>query len=302
MIDLLCLQPLIAYVGKRKQGEGMAGEYQRIKDGFIIPNAREKWTLYRKDLTDLTESMGAGTLAVIGAGRCCDIDLERLTAVTDKVILVDIDRTGMEEALGQLPSEYRPRVELRQASLTGISEEDMEEICNDLLAYARKEGREVKPALFREQLMNQMNRLSAGLREEGEEGRDILPPDSVDVLLCSGVHSQLFTVFHRFIRSLLYSMKEYLSEAEELEQEAGERLKQMNDRVIPVINRMLCRAAKETIIFGNEFSGDRPVEGADRCIRDIRSTMKPTELHLCWEFDRAGGIVYDMLMQIVDFS
>ena len=77
--------------------------YQQIRDKFIMKNAWEDWTSYRDQLTELvvrllmetqsqtTKECAPVRVTVVGAGRCNDIDLRRLVASAENVLLLDVD-------------------------------------------------------------------------------------------------------------------------------------------------------------------------------------------------------------------
>jgi hypothetical protein len=46
---------------------------------------------------------------IIGAGRCNDIDLRRLVASAENVLLLDVDMEAMHEAVMALPEDIRHR-------------------------------------------------------------------------------------------------------------------------------------------------------------------------------------------------
>ncbi len=85
-----------------------------------------------------------------------------------------------------------------------------------------------------------------------------------------------------------------------LEEEVNSKIRQTDDLLIPAINRALCRAAGKYVLWGNEYMPESPVEGAQQCIEDVRKHFTPAESHLEWKFNRAEGITYDMLMQLVE--
>ena len=279
-------------------------------------DAREDWAAYRDQLTDLVEGLlpGAqpsvsaevltpGRVTIVGAGRCNDIDLRRLTASAGNVLLLDVDRSAIQEAVLSLPEKLQRKAECRAASVTGITEEDLDAFCSDMLAYARAIGRELTVEAFRRQLMTGLERLEKKLIRNEEDLRTVLPEASAEVLVCCGVCSQFFSTLSFFIRSLLHSLQEILPGVEAMEDEVNERIHRMDDHVIPIINRALCRAARTAVIFGNEYMPDRPVEGAHRCIEDVRKHLRPEEIHLTWDFNRAEGITYDMLIQVwIDYT
>ena len=347
------------------------GVYHQIKDKFIMRNARADWASYRDQLTDLILQMYPDSVMIVGAGRCNDIDLGRLVSAgaercndndpgrrmsdgVRRVVLLDVDTDGMQEAAAYLPEEQRSKLELRTGSLTGISEDDMETFCDRMLSYVRSAGRDLSVEYVRGELMEGMDvlesklragpdigrdsRLDGGLDSEresekenrsdieresergsGQEGKQedgldrekkskpadgvlasdmIFHEDHPDLVVCCGVHSQLFSTLSFFVRSLIHSLQDILPGVDVLEGEVSERIRRMNDQVIPGINRTLYKAAGKCVIFGNEFMSEHPVEGAHQCILDVREHYRPEEAHLTWEFNKAEGITYDMLIQI----
>lgn len=59
------------------------------------------------------------TAAVLGAGACTELPLDRIARACERVTLVDLDAAGMRRARDELPPALRPRVELLAADLTG---------------------------------------------------------------------------------------------------------------------------------------------------------------------------------------
>lgn len=277
------------------------GLYQQIKDRFILKNAREDWKMYREELTELILQRKPETVTVVGAGRCNDIDLVRLFQDSvSRVGLLDVDPDSMKEAVEALPEGLRNRVRTRTGSLTGIGEGEMEGFCDRVLSSVRALGKNLSLESVRRELKDGTDDLEKKLYRTEEEVADLLLPCRAEVLVCCGVHSQLFSMFSFFIRSLIYSLEELLPGAKELEKEMNAWVRRMDDQIVPVINRALCRAAGSFVIFGNEFMPDDPVEGAYQCIQDVREHFRPEEKHLTWEINRAEGITYDMLIQICD--
>jgi hypothetical protein len=56
---------------------------------------------------------------VLGAGACTELPLERLARACERVVLVDLDAGGMQQAHGELPSHLRRRVAFVEADITG---------------------------------------------------------------------------------------------------------------------------------------------------------------------------------------
>ena len=274
--------------------------YRHIKDKFIMRCAREDWAVYRSQLTDVILEKSPKSVMIVGAGRCNDIDLEKIAGMTDKVICVDVDEEAMQAAISAIPEGLRGRVECRNVSLTGISEADLEGFCDKLLTVARAEGRSLTEDSFRTLLMSELNALKDKMVRSEEELMGKLPEKSVDTVVCCGVHSQLFSTVSFFIRSMICSLQEIIPEVGELERVVDITLHDMNNRVIPIIDNVLCRTAGKTVIFGNEYNPASPVEGAEQSIRYVADHMNPKEKHLTWEFNRAEGVTYNMMIQICE--
>ncbi len=59
------------------------------------------------------------------------------------------------------------------------------------------------------------------------------------------------------------------------------------------------KLSKSVSIFRNEYSENSPVEGAHQCImanRESGSVQK--EIPARWNFNPAGNVIYDMLIQV----
>jgi hypothetical protein len=90
--------------------------------------ARDDWDLFTSHRARLTEVIGAlapaaagGTLALLGAGNCNDVDLLALTERFGEVHLVDIDPAGLERARQRQPAEVRRRLVAHGGvDLTGV--------------------------------------------------------------------------------------------------------------------------------------------------------------------------------------
>lgn len=78
-------------------------------------NGRADWTLYAEHRESLTSLLlGAcpqgGSIALLGAGNCNDVDVEALLAHVGQVHLIDIDREAISSARARLPESLRSRV------------------------------------------------------------------------------------------------------------------------------------------------------------------------------------------------
>ena len=217
-----------------------------------MKNAWEDWTEYRSKLTEIILERNPKTVMIVGAGRCNDIDLERLLKSAERVICMDVDDEAMKAAVTGIPADIQHMVECREVSLTGIGESDLDSFCDDMLMMARAKGRDLTLDYFRAQMISCMNALKEKLIGSEEALLRYMPVESVDVVVCAGVHSQLFSTLSFFIRSLIASLYDIIPNVGSLEAEANDIIREMNNRVIPIIDSALCRMADKAVIFGNE--------------------------------------------------
>lgn len=273
--------------------------YEQLKKKFILPDAYDDWKEYRDFLTELvlSYSQDVESIAIIGAGRCNDIDLKRICSTFQALTLIDVDAASMMEAAAGLSVDERKNVCLKELSLTGISEQDAANICDSLLTSVREFGRNITAEAYTNILLQTI--------DEIERSR-ILPEELStkigrhDLILCSGVCSQLFSLLSYFIRSLTASVSEATSiNMTDIQYLVDERFREMNDLFVPDIVSAVRTAADRYAIFGNEYSESSPVEGAHQCITALRKSGNvQKEIPARWNFNPAGKMAYDMIVQV----
>ncbi len=276
----------------------MTGIYGQIKEKFNMRDAREDWREYRKALTVLANAHAGESIAVVGAGRCNDLDLSAL--MFERITLIDLDAAAMQEAVSGLLPSVREKILVRSASVTGITEADLAHFCDFVMGELREKGRLLTPDAIERCLGEGLDALAQKLPEAKNVLADLLPEEEYDVVLCNGLCSQLFSTVSFFIRSVAQSVADALcSEMAEIEANAEQRLIRMNNTVIPILDRAILRAARKAAIFGNEDPEGAPVEGASQCIRYVREHCRPKEQTLLWNFCPQQKVQYRMLLQTV---
>ncbi len=288
----------------------MSDVYKQLQEKFILPNAREDWSEYRTSLTKLVNAQAGEHVLVIGAGRCNDIELSDLHF--DRITLMDVDEAAMREAVEELSPEFRDRVSVRCASVTGIEEADVMAFCDRVLNRVRSLGTGFTAARLAGCMHEELDRLEDRLSGLANRLETLLPVDTYDVIVMNGVCSQLFSMLLFFIRSVVASVSDAIvretssgsdavfPEQVNVAEIAEKRLSEMNVSVIPIVNRAIIRATRKTAIFGNEDPEDGHVEGAYHCISDVRENYSPEEQTLFWTFHKARNVIYRMTIQIVD--
>ena len=274
-----------------------------IKQKFRLPDAYEDWREYRQLLTETVIECAKGdnskTIAIIGAGRCNDIDIKALCRYFETITLVDCDSTAMNEAVAKLTDDEAKRVEINNTSLTGINETDINLYFESVFSTVRNQGYKLTYGSFGEIILSELEILKHKLPTLTETLIQEMPKR--DIVLCNGVFSQLFSVISFFVRSVAGSIPDSLftgamQAADRLEQE----LKSMNNKVIPVICKALIQSANDYVIFGNEHLKTDPVEGAGQCIEAVRNSGRTVkEVECLWDFNRREKVIYNMLIQVV---
>ena len=279
--------------------------FEEISKKFYLPHAWNDWKEYRDGLTDLVigcgEKTGSKTVSIIGAGRCNDLDLIRLTEHFDKIVLFDNDAVSMEEALSSYGDKNgcRNRVETCVSSLTGLGREELESFFEKVMMRTRVLGHAFTFDKLETILLDEMETMKLVIMGQKEKMSLVL--HEADIIVCNGVLSQLLSMVSFFIRSVIASIPgSYGSDGGALVSKTEKKLHEINDEMIPDIVLNIVNASKKAAVFGNEYSGSQPVEGAFQGIESIkRSGWKKEELRRVWDFNRAQGIRYEMLIQTI---
>ena len=135
----------------------------------------EKWTEYREDISEFildNLKVGGGTVLVLGAGNCHDLDLHALLQQDYRLILTDIDGSSMKEGLKRQAVE----AEIFEVDYLGLSEinwlDELQKICLS--------GNKIEFTQW-------LTQLTATV----EEKHFIWQGDPVDVTICLPIYTQL---------------------------------------------------------------------------------------------------------------
>ena len=270
--------------------------FQQIKNGFIIPGAWDSWKEYRNRLTALIREKAIGpkdSLLILGAGGCCDIDLNILAEHCEKIVLLDTDSSAMREALARYHLETSSKVSLACESLTGISESDIEAFFQNLLAFVMNQGVRLTEEAFRTRTLEGLQALEQKLYINGEQFNRVLVPESCDAVVCAGVHSQLFSLLSYSWKVLAANVSEQIFRRTIKEEWFHKKIRGWNDGIIPMLDKAMIHAAKKKALFGCEYDPVSPIEGACQCISDLRRNSSEIG-SLVWPFDPEHGKQYVM--------
>ena len=303
--------------------------YSQIKDKFVMPDAFSDWGDYRKQVTklltkDLTKEIvgyeaakegftktkmqpiykkGGLSIAILGTGACNDVDIIELAEYFDSITLIDVDKASMVEATDWLPEIIREKITIKEGSITGITDADQEQFCNRMLSHASYYGNTMKPDIYNRLLLEELMGLGSRLytKESMLSENGLLPVGGYDVVACLGVHSQLMALLSYTVKVLTHNISEQLLGGEEPDdRKITEYIKKMNTHIIPIINSAILKSSDQRAVFGNEYDGKHPVEGAYQCIMDLRRRgLSIKEQHLAWNFNPDQNVEYDMLIQVI---
>ena len=189
--------------------------YEQIKSHFIIPDAYSDWSDYRNHLTrmiiestnqvslplsfhpGMTDNDLLPTLLILGAGACNDLNLADLSPHFSHITLLDEDCDAMQHALLQYDLTEDSHITCECTSLTGITEQDYMEFCDELSYFLAEHNDDITPMSFCRHAVSLVKQTLSNITYT-----NILEQASYDHVCCFGVHSQLLAmysyIFHAF--------------------------------------------------------------------------------------------------------
>lgn len=286
--------------------------FESIKKEFSIPNAYFYWKEYRRELTDLIlqedesykgENIKNRRIAVLGAGPCNDIDLERLSGYFGHIDLIDLDTESVKAGLINQGLERCPYIHIKEASLTGVSQELTERFFNRLYIYVLEKGRTLREKDFIERSISEFMLVEKELFDSSRDFREILPEKHYDMVVASGLHSQLWSILSYSWHILSDNVSEQIYGGKAIDPEPlHDYIREADDRFIPVMNEAILKSSKHRVLFSSEYDPNNPSEGAWQCIKDVRQRftrgdIELTESTLVWPFFPEQRRKYTMLIQ-----
>ena len=272
--------------------------YRQLKEKFIMKDAYSDWKDYRESLTDIVLSYPGEKLAIVGAGRCNDIDVNKLYETFSGITLIDIDEEAMREGMARLDDVNIEKTEIKRLTLNGLYEEDIGAFCDELLNYVRTQGNNLTKEAYENKLLDMFDELKNKMLSCMDLLDDRFIRGSFDVVVCNGVFSQFFSMISYFVHSVSYSISDAgLFDIADIVVVADKKLSIINDEIIPVIIKGIICMAEKTVIFGNEYN---KAEGAYQCIKFIKDNYETDEKIIRWKFNSKEKTEYDMLIQIIN--
>lgn len=280
----------------------------------INENAYLEWSDYRKAVTDyiLQHCEKGSTLIIYGAGKCDDIEIERLAEHFERVTLVDVnypdsDANASEVDINAPQSDKLPAsVRTLRFDLTGTDEKAYLQFITFL-----------QDAFGNGQLLTETDSFLNDLENRAEyvyshdcHPKGIVPllGEQSDYSVAIGLHSQLNNVFSGLAE---YVLKK-LGVGDEMVKKAVERLETVQRRhseeVIRTADDIIIDSARCGTVLGIEYEVNRggriftDVDGARQCAADFEQLQRDGVLkakdviHLKWNVDSERELSYIMLV------
>lgn len=304
--------------------------FESIKEEFNIPHAFHDWKLYRDRLTDIilhenndNEKMHKGTeskistlktcgsdkkhgsIAILGAGPCNDIDLKRLCEKYENVSLIDIDTESIGVGVTRQGVDKYPGINIVKASISGISEEMTESFFKRMYLYVCEKGQNLTEKDFIGRSIEELSIVEQHLYKSPADLRKVIPPKSVDTIVAAGLHSQLWSILSYCWHVLAGNVSEQLFSGRPVDPEPfHDHIRELDDRFIPILNSWILESSRDRAVFASEYDPNFPSEGAWQCIRDLRKRYTSGEIYLqeftlLWPFNPEQRKQYTMLIQDV---
>ena len=279
---------------------GTMNVIDEIKKEFEIPGAFDSWAAYRKEVTDLILESGAtGSIALFGIGPANDIDLRRLRERFGRITLIDLDRESMERGLVRYELQHCPKVELWDASLSGVTMEDVAAFFETLYDQVVRSGRALTEAAFMEMSLAALEQIRHKVVSSREALRAKLPAEHYDMVVSVGLHSQFWSILSYSWLTLAGNVEEQILGHAMNHDPFFEALRAIDDAFIPMLNEVLLSMGDRAIIAVEEDEA-HPVEGAFQSMQDIRQRYPDVkEKIIYWPFRPEEGKSYEMLFQII---
>lgn len=289
----------------RKRGEvygsiGGMNVIDEIKKEFEIPGAFESWAVYREEVTDLIlGTASTGFIALFGIGPANDIDLRRLSERFERIMLIDLDREGMERGLVRYGLQHCPKVALWDTSLSRVTMEDVAAFFETLYDQVVRSGQALTESAFMEMSQAALEQIRRKVITTRATLQEKLPKEHYDMVVSVGLHSQFWSILSYSWLTLAGNVEEQILGHAMNHDPFFEALRAIDDQFIPVLNEVMLSMGDRAIIAVEEDEA-HPVEGAFQSMQDIRRRypdVKEQRLH--WPFRPEEGKSYEMLFQII---
>ena len=289
---------------------------QQIYGRFLERSSRDDefndWAEYRAELTDfITENTAPGaSLLILGAGKCNDLDLQKLAEHAGSITLSDYREETAEEAFrryGLKPSEH---IRFVASDYVGITDDDYIEYTDQLLTIMQKladtSGNSLEEIAGPD--LGRMQQTLEQIYERNASYRIDLGVENCDYAVIAGLHSQLNNAFRglfQYVRKDVEDRGKKVRFAEDLNKylfqitrkHTGDLVKRFNDAVFEAAIRGVIYGYEESIIYTPEGARSPvigTVDGARQAGEMIADCAVENYINCLWPLSRRRGIKFEM--------
>lgn len=258
--------------------------YEKLKQLQVLEDADEAWKDYRKEVTAYLcgQLYGAEEIAVLGAGRCSDIDLGILSACFRKIVLLDKDQAALKAAALKYKLQEK-QVSFEVVDFIDLEESDYELYGEMLIQEVRKKGMQTDVKALADVAVKLLSDIEKKINTAFLNSQQ----KTYENLIVIGVHSQLLSMLEWMWSIMLQTI-------EKDEESVRAFIIQMNERIIRRFNKQLIENAKHKLVIGCEaqrIGTAGTVQGAVQCIKDIEERITSQQIkclstqEMIWPFN-----------------
>ena len=294
--------------------------YDQFKDRASRDDEFNDWAGYRDRLTEFVISCipAGGSLLILGAGKCNDLDLRKLSEHCGSITLSDYRPETAEEAFRQYGLAPGENLNFAEADYVGITDDDYLEYTDLLLRTMEKLATQQDPDTTMEKLAgSELNALTECLERIYRDNADYkidlggAADDAgapYDNAVITGVHSQLNNSFRglfQYVRKDLEDSGREIRCAESLNNAIFQTTRKHTQRLVTRFNDAAFAAVREGIVYGYEKNiiytpkgASVPVigtvDGARQAGEAIADIPAEKTLDCIWPLSRRRGIKFTM--------
>lgn len=299
---------------------------QLIYDQFKARASRDDefhdWAGYRDRLTEFVISCipAGGSLLILGAGKCNDLDLKKLAGHCGAITLSDYRSETAEDAFRQYGLSPSENLKFAESDYVGITDEDYLEYTDLLLKTMEKlsdgqanlsDDSESQGDTLEEAAGPELRALKDCLEQIYQRNEDYeidLRGGVYDNAVVTGVHSQLNNSFRglfQYVRKDIEDRGCKIRFPEELNTAIFRTTRRHTKKLVTRFNEAVFAAVREGVIYGYEKNiiytpagADEPVigtvDGARQAGEAIAKLPAEKRLDCIWPLSRRRGVKFTM--------
>ena len=217
--------------------------YNGLRKLQNMTEAFENWKVYREKVSQyiLQNTQQGTTIAIVGAGRCNDIDLTLFSKHFSEMSLIDIDDMGMRDAIKKYDIDATCKVDIVVRDFVGIQDKDYIEFANIMCKDMKKYKSFFSPMVTGPKMIEKLNEVYSKISEYELD----LGEKNYDYVVVLGVHSQLNSMFEWMWRSMISALGKN-------DFTVRERVSQENLNIINKFDATVYKMARRGLFIGCE--------------------------------------------------